>query len=91
MRIGKDQLATLIMLATPTRVQITSGGRSEAGLVKRGLLREEKHGLCITPEGLRLLADEMEAGRVHDALDRMRKEAEARKSRTATQRATALS
>ena len=80
MKIGKDQLATLIMLATPTRVQVI-GGRSEAGLVRRGLLRERNHGLCITPDGLRALADEMESGRVDDALDRMRKEAEERERR----------
>lgn len=78
MRVGKDQLRTLIMLATPTRVQVT-GGKSEAGLVKRGLLREERGGYCITPEGLRALACEMEAGRVHDALTRMEQEAETRR------------
>lgn len=46
--------------------------QSALGLVAKGLLRQDDGGACcITAAGLRVLADEMEAGRVADALQRM--------------------
>lgn len=85
MRIGKHQLRTLIMLGSPGCLLLTPG-RSEQGMVARGLLRERAPGkaCCITPAGLRALADEMEAGRVDDALEQIRKDVEARKAKAAT-------
>jgi F0F1-type ATP synthase epsilon subunit len=52
-------------------------------MVKRGLLKCANNGgfACITPFGLRVLADEMEAGRVDDAIERIRKDVERRKAR----------
>jgi hypothetical protein len=82
MRIGKDQLRTLVMLGTPTRSMLTPG-KSELGLIKRGLLRDDRGACCITPAGLRALADEMESGRVDDALERMRKDVAERNRRIA--------
>jgi hypothetical protein len=80
MRIGKDQLQMLVMLGSPTRSLITPG-KSQRGLVAKGLLRQDNGGACcITPAGLRVLADEMEAGRVTDALARMKAEAKRRAS-----------
>lgn len=71
----------LVMLGTPTRSVITPG-KSEQGLVAKGLLRQDKGGACcITPAGLRALADEMEAGRVVDALKRMKADALKRQRR----------
>jgi len=88
MRIGQRQLRILIMIASPTRVLITID-RVSAALVKRGLIRELVPGgaCCITPAGLRLLADEMEAGRVDDALEAIRKDADAREAATNARRA----
>jgi hypothetical protein len=83
MRIGKDQLQMLVMLGSPIRSLITPG-KSERGLVAKGLLRQDDGGACcITPAGLRALADEMEAGRVDDALERMRKDVAERQARIA--------
>ena len=84
MRIGQQQLRLLIMTASPTRILLTTDKVSDS-LVRRGLLREtdRSKACCITPAGLRALADEMEAGRVDDALERMRKDVEARKARSA--------
>lgn len=52
---------------------------------QRGLLRSDKGAFyCITPAGLRVLADEMEAGRVEGALEWSKREREkniARKAR----------
>ena len=81
-RLGKHQLQMLIMLASPTCVLLTPG-RSEAGLVKRGLLKEREPGRActITPAGLRALAEAMEAGLIEDAIELMRKQADERKKR----------
>lgn len=76
-RIGKKQLRTLIMLGSPTMLLLVPG-KSERGLIKRGLLRESEPGkaCCISPAGLRVLANEMDAGRVEDALQAIRKHRE---------------
>jgi hypothetical protein len=78
-RVGINQLRTLIMTASPGRVLLTPSAGDRA-LVQRGLLREREPGgaCCITPAGLRALADAMEAGRVDDALEAMLKEVAAR-------------
>lgn len=77
-RIGKNQLSILITMASPTRLLMTGGKQAEV-MAARGLLREHRQGEGVTyriaPDGLRALADEMEAGRVDDAIERMRAEA----------------
>lgn len=79
-RIGKLQLQTLVMLGSPTTSLIVPTPR-ERSMIARGLLKCGESGgfACITPLGLRVLADEMEAGRVDDALTRIRKHVESRK------------
>lgn len=87
MRIGKDQLRMLIVLASPTCILLTPN-RSSAGMVKRGLLWMDEHGgCCIAPAGLRVLADEMEAGRVADALTTMKKDVAEQRAKLAAKRA----
>jgi hypothetical protein len=82
MRIGKNQLQLLATLASPT-VLMLAPSKEARGLVKRGLLREREPGksCCITPAGLRALACEIEAGRVDDALEAMRKQVAEREKR----------
>lgn len=79
MKIGHQQLQLLISLASPGRILVV-GDRISKSLVKRGILADDGKGdWCrITPCGMRLLADEMEAGRIDDALEVMRREAAAR-------------
>jgi hypothetical protein len=79
MRIGAKQLEILIILATPDRAMIVPG-KTERGLIQRGLLKVEDNGgfARITPAGLRALADAMEAGRVEDCLMRMKRKTQRR-------------
>lgn len=88
MRVGKNQLQTLIVLGSPTMLLLVPGPRHRS-MVERGLLRQSDSGgsVCITPKGLRVLADEMERGRVDDALEHMRKDVEARQKRAEEKRA----
>jgi hypothetical protein len=81
LRIGKNQLQTLVMLGSPT-MSLVVPGRECRALIQNGLLRTSETGgfACITPKGLRALADEMEAGRVDGALENIRKDVEARKA-----------
>jgi hypothetical protein len=83
MRVGKNQIDILVVLASPMYLAVP--GPECKGLIARGLLREREPGgyACITPLGLRVLADEMEAGRVNDALERMRKNVEKRQAESA--------
>lgn len=85
-KIGKRQLRLLIMCASPTAILLTTDSVSDS-MVARGLLREtpERPGksCCITPKGLRALAAEMEAGRVADGLEEMRRDAAAMRARLA--------
>ena len=68
MRLGTKQLQLLAQLASPTVFLVTPDRRS-ASLVRRGLLREVVSGACcITPAGLRRLADAIEAGQLVDSL-----------------------
>lgn len=57
--------------------------KTALSLVRRGLLKTAEGGgfACITPAGLRALAEAMEAGLVEDALERIRKDVEQRKAR----------
>jgi hypothetical protein len=74
MRLGKNQLQRLKILGCPGTAQIV-GCKITASLERRGLVRSDKGDfVCITPAGLRVLADEMEAGRVSDALEWAKKE-----------------
>lgn len=88
MKLGPKQLELLILASSVTSV-LLSTDKVSASLVKRGLLRERDAGkaCCIAPAGLRLLADEMEAGRVDDALEAIRKQVEARRAKTAALKA----
>lgn len=75
-RIGKKQLRTLMSLGAPHMVLITPDKVSES-LVRRGLLKHDSHvpeskACRITPDGLRVLADEMEAGRVDDLIESLK-------------------
>lgn len=86
--VGDQQLRTLIVLASPTCIMLTSDKSSRA-MVKSGLLQERNGGeaTCITAAGLRALADAMEAGRVETALEAMKKDAADRRAKIAAQRA----
>jgi hypothetical protein len=81
MRLGRNQLRTLVVLGSPT-MSLVVPGKAERAMIKRGLLRCADSGgfACITPLGLRVLANEMEAGRIDDAVERIRKDVEHRKS-----------
>lgn len=83
MKVGSRQLSYLIMLGSPTCTLVVGDTVTDA-MVRRGWLRQDRPrvGICITPAGLRALADEMEAGRVRDGLQRM--------EATATQRRAAV-
>lgn len=70
MRLGKEQRKRLVALGSPGMAQVV-GCKVTRSLVKRGLLRsyEDDSFACITPSGLRVLANEMEAGRVEGAME----------------------
>lgn len=70
MHLGKKQRETLAALASPGLAMIVPD-KVATSLVKKGLLRTGESGgfACITPKGLRLLADELESGRVEGALE----------------------
>ncbi len=82
MHVGRKQLETLVMLGSPTMSMVVPG-KTERGLIERGLLKVGESGgfACITPAGLRVLADAMEAGKVADALERIKRYVEARKAK----------
>lgn len=68
-RLGDKQVASLAFLSGVSRLLLTPG-REDRALVARGLLRADDGGACcVTPAGLRALADAMEAGRVKDGID----------------------
>lgn len=76
MRLGKNQVETLATLAVPTTAMIAPNAIARS-LVKRGLLRVSDTGgfACITPAGLRTLADELEDGKIEGALEWAAREA----------------
>lgn len=71
--LGAKQRELLHALSCPTRFMIT-GNKVAESLVRRGLLKAQgKKGdgfFQITPAGMRLVADEWEAGRLEFRLDR---------------------
>lgn len=70
MRLGKKQIEMLAALGSPGVAMIVPD-KIALSLVKRGLMRTAETGgfACVTPAGLRVLADEFEAGRVEGALE----------------------
>lgn len=73
-RVGHDQLRILMMTASPFSILVTED-RASRGLVKRGLLSQGRHGgMTITADGLRVLADQMDAGAVADKLAELKAE-----------------
>ena len=65
-----DKLCQLIGMASPTSRLITPDKNTRA-MVAGGLAREDSKGFTITPNGLRALADQMEAGHVNNAIARL--------------------
>jgi hypothetical protein len=81
MSLGTKQRDMLGALASPSVAMIVPD-KVALSLVKRGLLRTYDGGFaCITPSGLRTLANELEEGRVEDAIQWTAKEREKNKSR----------
>lgn len=74
MRIGTRQLETLIVMGSPAVLAL---GNCHRNMIARGLLADEGGTCRITAKGLRALADEMEAGRVGEAIERMKQAAKA--------------
>lgn len=71
MKLGKEQLRLLCGCASPYSALVLPDKVSRS-LVKRGLFRENTGGSsCITPAGLRALADAMENGALPDGLTRI--------------------
>lgn len=67
-RLGPAQIEALASVCGVRRVCLTPM-REDRSLIKRGLLRADESGACcITPDGLRALADALEAGRLEDGL-----------------------
>lgn len=66
-RLTDQQLAALAAVTGVHRLLLTPG-RTERALAARGLLSADEGGACcVTPAGLRALAEAMEAGRLQDA------------------------
>jgi hypothetical protein len=82
MSLGKRQLETLVTLGSPACAMVVPD-KCALSLVKRRLLKVSESGgfARITPLGLRVLAAEMEVGRVDDALERIRKDVKARRAK----------
>lgn len=88
MRIGDRQLETLVALGSPTMTLLAPGPETRS-MVKNGLLRQRapnEGAVCITAAGLRKMADEMDAGRVADALTRMESEVKKRQAAIAAKK-----
>ena len=68
MYLGKRQLSLLKALGSPG-LALVVGDRVSSSLVRRGLCKQTDTGgiVCITPAGLRVLADALEKGLVNDA------------------------
>lgn len=81
MRIGNNQLETLVALGSPT-MSLVVPGKECRSLIANGLLQTSPTGgfACITSKGLRALADEMDKGRVTSALERIKADVEKRKT-----------
>ncbi len=79
MKLGGKQIDLLRQCAVPSSILMTTDRTSDS-LVAKGLLRMSSvaKATCITPAGLRWLADELEAGRMQDGLELARRHREAR-------------
>ena len=66
MRLGPEQLRTLMMMASPSSILVTPPDRCVRSLEKRGLVAPFKgdKGRRITPTGMRVLADAFETGKL---------------------------
>lgn len=74
-RLGHHQIEALAAVCRVRCIGLAPR-REERALIKRGLLRTDDSGAyCITPSGLRALADAMDAGRINDGLETWRKNA----------------
>jgi len=77
-RLSRRQTDRLVSIACPGVILLTPRKR-DFRLVELGYARQSPAGaMCITAACLRRLADEMDAGRLDDALEAMRKQREAR-------------
>lgn len=87
MRIGDRQLETLVMLGSPT-MSLVVPGKECRSLIANGLLQTSDTGgfACITPKGLRALAEEMDRGRVASALERIKADVEKRQAAIAARK-----
>lgn len=83
-RLGKNQIELLTVLGCPGNSLVVPS-KTALSLVRRGLLKTADCGgfACITPAGLRALANEMESGRVADAVERIRRDVAKRKAKAA--------
>lgn len=83
-RVGDNQLRVLVMLGSPT-MSLVVPGKECRSLIANGLLQTHPDGgfACITAKGLRVLADEMDKGRVASALERIKADVEKRKAAVA--------
>lgn len=84
MRLGKNQLDVLRGLGSPSMAMVVPNKEAKS-LVKRGLLRTAESGgfACITPAGLRVLADALESGQIEGHLEWAAKEREKRAAKAA--------
>ena len=81
--VGFGKLCQLMGSASPYSRLITPD-RDTDELVRRGLMHNfGDGGYGITANGLRQLADEMNAGFTHRAIERLNREAQARKAKVA--------
>lgn len=83
MRLGNKQRQLLAALGSPSMVLLI-GDSVSASLARRGLVREDelRGSCCITPAGMRALADELESGRITDGLERTKRQREKRAAKT---------
>jgi len=82
--LGKNQRSKIMMLASFGRFQVVPDAETRS-LAKRGLVREwgDDAFVGITAAGFRLIADEMDAGRMENTPDlkpKERKDGEGEKS-----------
>lgn len=81
--VGFGKLCQLMGTASPTSRLITPD-RDTDDLVRRGLMHNfGDGGYGITANGLRQLADEMNGGFTHRAIERLQREQAARKAKRA--------
>lgn len=77
-----DKLCQLMGMASPTCRLITPD-KNTTVLIASGLVKEDDRGFAITPNGLRALADQMEAGHVVACISRLKREQKERAAKRA--------